>query len=75
MLRFSILTLGFAQFVTLSSCLPAGELEQRAVNIKLPAQPTTTFEKIALTSQTASTTIPATTGVRVHRTSELRLQI
>ncbi|KAL9094065.1 MAG: hypothetical protein Q9165_003735 [Trypethelium subeluteriae] len=62
MVQLLTLTLGIAQFLTLSSCLPAGEQERRAILLEAPLFPTTTFERIATTSQTASTTIPATTG-------------
>ena len=63
MVQFSILAVGFAHSLALVSCLPA-EPERRAVVLEIPARPTTTFEHIALTSQTASTTLSPTSGVR-----------
>ena len=63
MVQISTLALGLAHLITLSSCMPAVEQERRAIALETPAVPTTTYERIAVTSQTASTTIPATNGV------------
>ncbi|KAI9694962.1 MAG: hypothetical protein M1822_000579 [Bathelium mastoideum] len=62
MVHFSAWLWSLSHLAVLSLCLPTDELERRAIALKIPAQPTTTYGVMDVTSQTASTTIPATTG-------------
>ncbi|KAI9702663.1 MAG: hypothetical protein M1820_006047 [Bogoriella megaspora] len=62
MMKISIATLVVSQFITFSSCLPAAEIEARAIAFATSAAPTTTFRELIDVSQTASISSEPTTG-------------